>query len=831
MPIKLLLLFILSFSIAACGGGSSSSPSGTPEVPEQTNLAPIVDAGIDQQVLELVTVSLSAKTTDDGTVNTVQWSQLSGANVTLSTRDSQATSFTAPLVSVITEFSFRFTATDNQGLSSSDTIKITVNPIIDNPVVSAGENQIVDEDTLVTLTATVSDTHGIANQSWSQISGPPVTINDSNTLISSFTPIVATDTTLTFKISAVDNRGNSSVDTVDIHVKTTNLVPTANAGLDQVVTSGNNVTLNANTSIDSDGSISSYSWQAISGATGITLSAPHAVQVNFDAPFVTTNTTVIFQVTVTDNRGATSQDDIAITIQPGLGNISGAIKYENIPHTSSNGLDYENSTIDPVRGADIELLDSTTIATTPLVIASTKTNHLGEYSFNAIASGQSVVVRVKSSYVKAPSAGQASWDMQVIDNTSSDAIYALDSSAFVIVPSTNTKNLTALSGWNLSDNDYTAPRAAAPFHILDRAYDMVTKIVAADADVILPAAKLNWSIKNAPAGDDKTKGLIGTSHYTNGNLYILGLKDSDTDEYDGHVILHELGHYFEDKLSRADSIGGSHSSRDRLDMRVAFGEGFGNAWSGIISDDSFYRDSSGSSQSVGFHLDVENNDITNSGWYSEGSIQSILYDIYDSSNEVGDSVSLGFAPIYNVLIGAQKITPALTSIFSFGTAIKSDNASARADIDSLLVAQNIVGSTMDIYGSTENNNAGGSTHVLPVYTEASLNIATPERCSINTYSTYNKLSVSRFFRFTAPSIGSYTITATPSAGSLVTEDPDIFFYKQGSLTNKFEVVGTTETGTTSLFAGDYVFSIVHFPNYGNKTGQGTACFTVTITQN
>lgn len=730
MPFKFVTLFILCFSIAACGGGSSSS--------KKKNLAPIVNAGADLQIQETTSVNLSAQASDDGTVVSVLWTQLSGSSIGLAANDSHSISFIAPLVSISTEFNFRFTATDNQGASSSDEIVITVNPITDNPIVDAGEDQTVNINTLVSLTATASDTHGIKSQVWSQTSGPNININNSGALEASFT-----------------------------------------------------------------------------------------------APNVVINTVLIFQLTVTDNRDSTSQDEVSITIQPGLGNISGLIKYENVPHTSSDGLDYVNSTFDPVRGADVELLDSTTLVTTPVIIASTKTNHLGEYSFNDIVSGQSVVVRVKSSYVKVPSAGQASWDMQVIDNTSSDAIYALDSSTFVITPSTNTKNLTALSGWSLSDNDYTTPRAAAPFHILDRAYDMVTKIVAADADVILPAAKLNWSIKNAPASGDKTKGLIGTSHYTNGNLYILGLKDSDTDEYDGHVILHELGHYFEDKLSRADSIGGGHTGGDRLDMRVAFGEGFGNAWSGIISDDSFYRDSTGNNQNVGFHLDVENNAIANSGWYSEGSIQSILYDIYDSSNEVGDSVSLGFAPIYNVLIGAQKITPALTSIFSFGTEIKSENALASSDINTLLDAQNIVGSSMDIYGSTETNNAGNATHVTPIYTAISANgIASSELCSINAFGSRNKLSVFRFFKFTASTTANYTFTASTLGASSPAVDPDIRVYKDGSTTGSLlSGAANIETGSMNLSADNYIVEVSDWKVVSSDSSDKTGCFKLTITQN
>jgi hypothetical protein len=735
MLTKLTTLFILCFFISACGGGSSSSSTKTPE---QANLAPIVNAGIDQQVQELASVSLSAQASDDGTVDSVQWTQLSGASVVLSASDLPVTSFSAPLVSVITEFRFRFTATDNQGASTSDEVNITVTPIIDNPVINAGVDQTVNANTLVTLTATATDTHGIASQVWTQVSGPTITLDNSS-----------------------------------------------------------------------------------------------ALETSFMAPSVMTNSVAILQLTVTDNRGAISQDEISITIQHNTGTISGAIKYENVPHTSANGLDYVNSTLDPVRGLDVELLDATTLSTTPIIIASTKTNHLGEYSFNNIVSGQSAIVRVKSSYVKAPAVGEASWDMQVIDNTNSNAIYALDSSTFVINPGTNTKNLTALSGWDSGANDYTTPRAAAPFHILDRAYDMVNKIVSVDSDVIMPAVKLNWSISNVASSGAKENGFIGTSHYTNGNLYILGAKDNDTDEYDGHVILHELGHYFEDKLSRADSIGGSHSNGDRLDMRVAFGEGFGNAWSGIISDDSYYRDSSGSNQGVGFHIDVENNVISNPGWYSEGSVQSILYDIYDSNNEVGDSVSLGLAPIYSLLIGAQKNTPALTSIFSFGTGIKSENPLADSDINTLLTAQSIVSSSMDIYGSTENNDAGNVTHVTPIYSVITANgIASNELCSINEFGSRNKLSVFRFFKFTASTTANYTLTASTSGTSSPAIDPDIRVYRNGNTAGSLLSEATNiETGSMNLTAGNYVVEVSDWEIVSSETNNEAGCFKLTITKN
>ena len=56
-----------------------------------------------------------------------------------------------------------------------------------------------------------------------------------------------------------------------------------------------------------------------------------------------------------------------------------------------------------------------------------------------------------------------------------------------------------------------------------------------------------------------------------------------TDEYDDHVVVHEWAHYFEANFSRSDSIGGDHASDNVLDIRLAFGEGFGNAYSAMAS--------------------------------------------------------------------------------------------------------------------------------------------------------------------------------------------------------------------------------------------------------
>ena len=69
----------------------------------------------------------------------------------------------------------------------------------------------------------------------------------------------------------------------------------------------------------------------------------------------------------------------------------------------------------------------------------------------------------------------------------------------------------------------------------------------------------------------------------------------------------------------------------------------------MILDNPDYRDTFDSMQSRAGGFDVENNSFVSSGWYSEGSVQSILYDLFDD-DDGADSASYGLAPIYGAFI-------------------------------------------------------------------------------------------------------------------------------------------------------------------------------------
>lgn len=85
-----------------------------------------------------------------------------------------------------------------------------------------------------------------------------------------------------------------------------NLPPTANAGTDQIVDEGTaGVTLVGSESTDPGCTIASYAWSQIAGPS-VSLTGDGTASPTFDAPSVTTDTTLTFKLIVTDDQNAAS---------------------------------------------------------------------------------------------------------------------------------------------------------------------------------------------------------------------------------------------------------------------------------------------------------------------------------------------------------------------------------------------------------------------------------------------------------------------------------------------------------------------------------------------
>jgi dienelactone hydrolase len=186
------------------------------------------------------------------------------------------------------------------------------------PIARAGSDQIVPASWrwFPELNGnTSSDADGwIAKYAWTKISGPACTV----------TPIQAgrakvtgwTAGTYVFRITVTDNKGATAYDDIKITISGTtstyNMPPTARTMNNLSVPRSWNwfPELNGNFSKDSDGWITKYSWAKISGpACTITPVIAGRARVSGWS-----TGTYVFRVTVTDNKGATSSDDVTVAI-------------------------------------------------------------------------------------------------------------------------------------------------------------------------------------------------------------------------------------------------------------------------------------------------------------------------------------------------------------------------------------------------------------------------------------------------------------------------------------------------------------------------------------
>jgi hypothetical protein len=476
--------------------------------------------------------------------------------------------------------------------------------------------------------------------------------------------------------------------------------------------------------------------------------------------------------------------------------ISGKAVFESVPtKTDGTGLNYAASVDKPIRSATVQLLDASNA-----VLATTATDDSGNYSVS-LATSQAVKVRVRAEFKRTGSAS-GDRDFTVLDNTSGDAIYALDSVPFTPTASV-TQNLRAASGWN--GTTYATARAAGPFSLLDVVYDAQAKIATVAPTVTLPPLKVFWSINNRPVGPfDAATGAITTSFFSTSSsgraLYVLGAADTDTDEYDTHVIAHEFGHYLQSALSRDDSVGGSHGSGDKLDLRVAFSEGWGNAWSGIALGSPVYTDTRNTGQARSFSFDVSVAALgADRGWYSETAAQYLIW----TTNQ-----ATGFGPVYTALT-TFPTSPAFSSLYSFAAAVKVASPANAAAITTLWASQNIVAS--DAFGTGETNNGGNAAN-LPVY--KTLVGTTGNYCphaEADPRHDGNKLGEFIYVRFTAGGTRTLVATKTSPAGAATT-DPDFTVLKNDGTTvtadsgvDDMETLAgvVLPTGTHSLALSDY----------------------------
>jgi len=513
---------------------------------------------------------------------------------------------------------------------------------------------------------------------------------------------------------------------------------------------------------------------------------------------------------------------------PAVVTVSGTLSYEFVPpNLNCAGLNFSAIEVRPIRGATVVLLNETGGE-----MARMPSTDNGTYAFAGVSPNTSVRIRVLA---ESKRSSRASWDVEVRDNVDTSPtpppmgerpMYSIESSLFDSGSKGANRDLLAETGWGGSS--YTNPRAAAPFAILDTIYAGTQFLVAADPDLLLLPLDVFWSVNNTAditGIPNEDTGELGGSYYFIGqdSLYLTGDATGDTDEFDDHVVGHEWGHFLDDNIFRTDSLGGTHRLGDRLDSRLAWGEGWPSALAAMFLDDPSYCETGVPGTNAGFEINAESGFFGGQGWFDEVGIIRFVYDLWDTDSEGTDTGSVGFTPIYEVMTGGQRTTPAWTNIFTFAVELKAlvdDNGDALID-SQLGDEQTVQGDLLDIWGTNETNDGGAldPQDVLPIYVEMVADGTTTNICSNSQFEPFpdkdgNKLSEYRYIRLDVPVMDEYNIlieSTTPTPPTADPDDhdqsdPDMILVQNGNvILTLLSAVENSETGTTPLLQpGTYI---------------------------
>jgi hypothetical protein len=309
--------------------------------------------------------------------------------------------------------------------------------------------------------------------------------------------------------------------------------------------------------------------------------------------------------------------------------VSGSFHYQKIP-TDKGFLDLQHPLEVPSPGTKIDL-----VGPSEVVLASGVTDENGDYSIAVSLPAPANV------YIRALSENQNAKVMAI----SKDIEYAAVTPTF------------QLSQGQTVKKDFVAPdvaqdgrRIAGAFNILAALTKANTLIRGVFPSAVIPAVTIRWTT-------DYVKGTYFSSQTD--SAFINGRRDTDSDEFDDSVIIHEYGHFIAAKFSRDASPGGEHSLGQKKDPRLAWSEGWANFFASAVLNRSVYVDTLGPNGTSNLTFDLE--DKTSGldgdpGYWSELSAASLLWHVFDTNpaHSPSDHLRTGFGPVWTVFTGAVK---------------------------------------------------------------------------------------------------------------------------------------------------------------------------------
>ena len=302
------------------GEGSGKTATSTPttavagaDAPAAPGIALAADTGTADD--DGITSNAQVDVTLDTTVGTTwEYSTNSGMSYTTGT----GTSFMLlEGTYTIDQVQVRQTVGGAVSVIASLGVAITVDTTAPTGAFAALPDLVVGEAVMVTFTlsepverALTIDDFTITNPN--TLAHGPSSLSRSDLVYTlTFTPAVASQTSITFAGSVMDAAGNAVATVTGMGTAALpNQRPTASAGIAQTVGFSALVTLDGSASND-DGTIATHAWEQSSGTT-VSLSDAAAESPTFTAP--ASAATLVFTLTVTDDEGATATAIVTISV-------------------------------------------------------------------------------------------------------------------------------------------------------------------------------------------------------------------------------------------------------------------------------------------------------------------------------------------------------------------------------------------------------------------------------------------------------------------------------------------------------------------------------------
>lgn len=182
------------------------------------------------------------------------------------------------------------------------------------PIVNAGNDQNISLPTnSVTISGSGSDVDGqIVSRTWTKVAGPSTyNITNPGNYSTTVTSLVAG--TYKFELSVVDDSGAVAKDTMQVIVNALgNIAPVANAGNDIIVLMPATVTNLSGSGSDADGTIVFHTWTKVGGPASYLIGCPDSYTPEIRKLVKGKYT---FRLTVIDNNGITTTDDVIVTVK------------------------------------------------------------------------------------------------------------------------------------------------------------------------------------------------------------------------------------------------------------------------------------------------------------------------------------------------------------------------------------------------------------------------------------------------------------------------------------------------------------------------------------